>query len=213
MNTKENFVYHSSKIQGLRVIEPHFGTHNKCWVYATKEIATAAMFLGDNDDLICQIYSNKNGVPFICERFEGALDLAYKNKTGSIYILSGKNFKKGQTTWPDEVVSEYPEQVLKEIVVNNAEDMLRKLESEGKILIYMFPNTPPNVQPSDKSDVIQRGITWTINFGEDTLDEIEKYHPDVLPRVLNGLKEQNYKFKTKKWVKLSKKNDISTTIS
>ena len=157
MNTKENFVYHSSKIQGLRVIEPHFGTHNKCWVYATKEIATAAMFLGDNDDLICQIYSNKNGVPFICERFEGALDLAYKNKTGSIY--------------------------------------------------------PPNVQPSDKSDVIQRGIDWTINFGEDTLDEIEKYHPDVLPRVLNGLKEKNYKFKTKKWVKLSKKNDTSATFS
>ena len=61
--------------------------------------------------------------------------------------------------------------------------------------------------------MIQRGIAWTINFGEDTLDEIEKYHPDVLPRVLNGLKEQNYKFKTKKWVKLSKKNGTSTIFS
>ncbi len=68
----------------------------------------------------------------------------------------------------------------------------------------MFPNVPPDLQPPDKSDVIERGIDWTVNFGEDTLDEIEKYHPDVLPRVLDSLKKQDYKFKTEQWIKLSK---------
>jgi len=98
-------VYHSSKTQGLKIIEPHFSTHNKRWVYATKNIATSAMFLGDNDDFICQIYHGENGIPLMCERFEGAFDLAYKNKAGSIYVLNGKNFKEGQTTWPDDMVS------------------------------------------------------------------------------------------------------------
>ncbi len=187
-------VYHSSKISGLKVLEPKISTHKKPWVYATKDIATAAMFLGDNFDFICQ--TGLEPIPFIWERFEGAFDLAYRNKAGSIYILDGTNFKEDQTSWSGDLVSEQEEKVKKEIVVDNVEEFLKKLAKEKKLNIYFYPDQPEDT-PTDKSDIIERAVDWTINLGEETLDEVKKYHPDVLEKVLKQLHDKGYKFKSK----------------
>ncbi len=74
------------------------------------------------------------------------------------------------------------------------------MEKQGKLLIFMYPNTPDG-RYSDKEDIVDKGINWTIDFGEKTLTQIERYHPDVLDRVIKGLQEKGYIFKTEKWIK------------
>ncbi len=194
----QEYVYHSSKVRGLKVLEPKPSTHKTPWVYATKDIASAAMFLGDNFDFICQTGFSK-GKPYIWERFKGAFDLGYKNKKGAIYYLKPDTFKEGMTSFTGEIVSEVPVKVEKEIFINDVQGFLLNLEKEGKLKIFIFPNTPDG-RPSNKEDIVERGIVWTIDFGEDTLDRVKEYHPDVLERVIKGLQERDYEFKNKKWL-------------
>ena len=198
----QKYVYHSSKVSGLKILEPRPSTHKIPWVYATKDIATTAMYLGDNFDFICQTGFSK-GKPYIWERFKGALDLGYKDKKGSIYYLKPDTFKEGMTSYTPEIVSEVPVKVEKEIPINDVQEYLLNLEKEGKLKIFMFPNTLDG-ESSNKEDIVERGINWTIDFGEDTLDRVKEYHPDVLNRVIKGLQERNYKFKNKKWLKYNK---------
>ncbi|HPQ78995.1 MAG TPA: hypothetical protein PLG47_00895 [Candidatus Dojkabacteria bacterium] len=198
----QKYVYHSSKVSGLKILEPRPSTHKIPWVYATKDIATTAMYLGDNFDFICQTGFSK-GKPYIGERFKGAFDLGYKDKKGSIYYLKPDTFKEGMTSYTPEIVSEVPVKVEKEIPINDVQEYLLNLEKEGKLKIFMFPNTLDG-ESSNKEDIVERGINWTIDFGEDTIDRVKEYHPDVLNRVIKGLQERNYKFKNKKWLKYNK---------
>ncbi len=201
MNNQE-YVYHSSEVMGLKVLEPRPSTHKIPWVYATKDITTATMYLGDNFDFICQTGFSK-GKPYIWERFKGAFDLAYKDKKGSIYYLKPDTFKERMTSFTPEIVSEVPVKVEKEIPINDVQEFLLNLEKEGKLRIFMFPSTPDG-QPRNKEDSIDRGINWTIDFGEGTLEQIQEYHPDVLDKVIKGLQERNYEFKGKKWLKYNR---------
>ena len=198
----QKYVYHSSKVSGLKILKPRPSTHKIPWVYATRDIATTAMYLGDNFDFICQT-GFSNGKPYIWERFKGAFDLVYKNKKGSIYYLKPDTFKEYMTSFNSEIVSEVPVKVEKEIPINDVHKYLLNLEKEGKLEIFMFPNTPDG-RASDKQDIVERGINWTIDFGESTLEQIVKYHPDVLDRVIKGLQKRNYQFKSKKWFKYNK---------
>lgn len=198
----QKYVYHSSQIRGLKILEPRPSTHKTPWVYATRDIATAAMYLGDNFDFICQTGFSK-GKPFIWERFKGAFDWGYKNKKGSIYYLKPDSFKENRTSFSLEIVSEIPVKVEKEMIVNDAKEYLLNLEKQGKLSIFMFPNTPEG-RTSNKEDIVEKGINWTIDFGENTLAQIKEYHPDVLDRVIKGLQEKGYVFKTKEWIKYNK---------
>lgn len=162
----QEYVYHASKGRGLKVLEPKLSTHKVLWVYATKDIVTAALFLGHNFDFICQVGALGER-PFIWERFEGAFDLAYKDKKGSIYYLKPDTFK------------------------------------EGKLEIYMFPNIPKG-RPSDKEDIVEKAIKRTFGLGEIVLEQIEEYHPDILDRVIDGLKEKKYEFKSKERLECKK---------
>lgn len=198
----QKYVYHSSKVRGLKVLEPRPSTHKIAWVYAAKDIPTAAMYLGDNFDFICQtgFLGNK---PYIWERFKGAFDLGYENKKGSIYYLKPDSFKENMTLFTPEIVSEVPVKVEKEEIIDDVKEYLLNLEKQGKLLIFMFPNAP-NGKSSNKEDIVERGINWTLDFGEGTLEQIQKYHPDVLDRVIEGLQKKGYVFKTEEWVKYNK---------
>lgn len=183
----KNFVYHASKAQGLTALEPRESTHKQKWVYATKDIVASAMFLGDNSDFICQT-GVENGKPYIYEQFEGAFQHAYGKKTGSIYKLNAANFKSGKTSWSAEVVSENGEPILEEIKIYDVSRLLPKLEKDGKLVIYKYPHKPSNI-PKDKGDLIEEAARWTIDFGESTLAQVNKYHPDILPKVLKKIEE------------------------
>lgn len=160
-------------------------------MYATKDIVTTAMFLGEFSDFTLQTGVYK-GVPEIVERIKGALELAYGVRSASIYYLSPDTFKEGQTSFSTEIVSDSKVKVIKEVVIENALEYILNLERKGKIKIYRFPNLPKHL-PDDKSDIIDRGVRWTLDFGDHVLDQIKQYHPDVLEKVINILKEKGYK--------------------
>ncbi|OGC44951.1 hypothetical protein A3J98_01515 [candidate division WS6 bacterium RIFOXYC1_FULL_33_10] len=198
----QKYVYHASKVRGLKILEPRASTHKIPWVYATMDIPTATLFLGDNFDFICQT-GISNEKPYIWERFKGAFNLAYENKKGSLYYLSPSSFKQNMTSFSPEIVSEVPVKVEKEVFINNVKEYLLDLHKQGKISIYFFPEVPEG-KSSNKKDIVERGIDWTIDFGENTLEQVEQYHPDILDRVINGLLEKKYIFKSKRWSKYNK---------
>jgi len=183
----EKIVYHASKTHGLITLQPKESTHRQKWLYATKNIATSAMFLGKNFDFICQT-GTENGKPYVYEQFKGALEHAYTGQTGSIYKLDGKNFKSGRTSWSAEVVSETAVSVLEEINIKDSLKFLFDLQKEDKLKIYRYPNRPKNA-PKDKSDIINKAAQWTIDLGENVLEQVKKYHPDILPKVLKKIEE------------------------
>lgn len=180
------FVYHSSKKQGLKVLKPSVSTHEKRWVYATKDIPTSALFIGDNWDFICQIGAS-NDKPYVYEQFKGALDVAYKNQSGSIYKLDGRNFHSGKTGWSTELISEHPEKVLEEVVIDDVLVFLLQLEADGKLVIFRFPNKPEGA-PQKKEDIVRKAIEWTTRYGGTRyIDTVRKYHTEVIDQVLEGI--------------------------
>lgn len=195
----QKYVYHASKTSGLTRLEPRSSTHKVPWVYATKSIASSAMFLGDNFDFICQTGIHK-GQPYIWERFEGAFDRGYKGESGSIYYLKSDSFKEGLTSFSAEVVSGILVKVEREKIVEDVKTYLLNLYGEGKLQIFWFPDIPEGF-PENKEDIVEKGINWTVDFGEQILEQIEEFHLDVLDRVIKGLSDRGYKFKNEKWVK------------
>ena len=78
------------------------------------------------------------------------------------------------------------------------------LQEPVNAVIEEIKRTLGQTPPELAADIVERGINWTIDFGEDTIDRVKEYHPDVLNRVIKGLQERNYKFKNKKWLKYNK---------
>lgn len=186
-------VYHSSKEQGLKKLVPHKSTHGESWVYATWDIVMSAAFLGDlGGDFTCAVgRDSKTGKPFICERFKRAFDLRYGGVKGSIYVLPGKRFIEGKTQWQEEVVCEEAVIPLREIRIENAKEYLLQLSREGKLIIKYYPEKIAET-PDDDEDLVYRAVIWTKQFGKGTLEQVKKYHPDLLSRVLQALKENKY---------------------
>lgn len=179
------YVYHSSKKQGLKSIEPRVSTHGKSWIYAMKKPEYCLMFLGNHGDIINQT-GLKDGVPFIAERFKGALKYAYKDLHGSIYTLEGADFKTGQTTFSCELVCDHICDVVKEEKIENALEKILQLESKGKITIYRYP-TLPSWMPNDKSDLVEKVVEWARKPGSTILEKIKQFHPDILDEVTKKL--------------------------
>ncbi len=183
-----NIVYHASKIQGLKHIEPRISTHGHEWVYATKKKEESVMYLGIGYDLIIATGSY-NGQLGIIERFEGALDYAYLNQKGSIYKLDGVSFKEDLTSYTLEVVADGPQFVLDEEKIENALDLILQLELEEKIKIYRYPDLPEYI-PADKSDLIEKyknAKDSLIRRGkwEGVLFDMKKFHPEIAVNFLD----------------------------
>ena len=54
------------------------------------------------------------------------------------------------------------------------------------VLLYRFPDRPPGT-PGDDQDLVDRAVLWTREHGDGTLDQVRKYHPGLLDRVLEQL--------------------------
>lgn len=179
------YVYHSSRTQGLKVIEPRVSYHGKPWVYAMEKPEYCAVFLGEHGNLINQI-GFREGLPYIAERFEGALEYSYKNKTGSIYTLDGSDFKTEMTSFGREIVCDHSCEVINEEKIENSLEKILQLEAEGKIEIYRYPNLPRGLPP-DKSDLIEDVVRLAKRPGSKILEDVKELHPDILNKVLEKL--------------------------
>ncbi|HOD53132.1 MAG TPA: hypothetical protein PKJ08_01265 [Candidatus Cloacimonadota bacterium] len=184
----DKFVYHSSSISSLTIINPSTSTHEKEWVYATKDIVASALFISSiGGDFTCAIGRDlDSGIMYLCERFKGAFDLRYNGKSGSIYMLSSELFLENRTSWDEEVVSESAVKPLKEIMIDNAKEYLLFLESEGKLIIKYFPDRFDDI-PEDDSDLIDRAVLWTQQFGDRIIEQVKLYHPNLMNEILQKL--------------------------
>jgi hypothetical protein len=181
------YAYHASKNQGLKTIEPRTSTHGVSWVYAMEKPEYCMMFLGNSSDIIIQT-GFTDGLPYLAERFLGALEYAYKDKEGSIYTLDGVDFKTGMTTFNHELVCDHACEVLEERKIEDALTEILQLESEGKLKIYRHLHLPPWM-PADKSDLVEKVVEWTKNSGGAIPEAIKEFHPDILDEITKRLSE------------------------
>lgn len=183
-----NHVYHASKVQGLKTIEPRVSTHGQSWVYAFSKSEDCLMILGPGGDLINQIGFH-NGMRYIAERFAGALEYVYKNASGSIYALDETDFKTDQTDFKAEVVCDHECAVIEETKIDNALENILALELKGELKIYRYPDLPEWL-PHDKSDLINKAVEWAKHTPKERIvKSMEKYHPDILEQVKKRFNE------------------------
>ena len=129
-----NYVFHGSRIPGLKIITKHKGTHQKECVYAVNSEVIATLFAyneksnGDYDTSI----SIENGIPTIVERWPGILEKIYTTKA-SLYKLNAENFNHYDFLWEPEMISYYDEPVLEEITIENVFTELLEYLDEGKL--------------------------------------------------------------------------------
>ena len=183
-------VYHSSQVQGLKVINPSQSTHEGSWVYATWDIVMSAAFLGTRGgDLTCSVgRDTESGKPYICERFEGAFALRYEGIQGSVYVLPSDGFVSGKTPWEEEVVCSEPVVPLREIRVENAQGFLLGLVVEGKLIVKFYPDKIDGI-PEDDEDLVFRAVYWHKQQGDKVIERIKEYQPHLLDRVLRAIEE------------------------
>lgn len=152
------YVYHGSNISNLKVIKRHKSTHKQNWVYATKSEAISTIFLSKKGNDLYYYLGNDKDKVILVERKKNMFKNIF-NTSGSIYKLSGKNFKENMTGWSEEVISNYDENVINEKYIENVYDELIKLDKEKKIKLYLYPDRPSNI-PLDNSDLIPKVIKW-----------------------------------------------------
>jgi len=179
------YVYHSSIKQNLKFVKPKISTHKKSWVYAMRKPEQSLMFLGNFSDLINQI-GFTNDVFFIAERFKNSLEYAYKNKEGSVYKLEGSSFIKNSTSFSQEMISENEASVISEQKIEDALSEILKLEKEGKVKIYRYPELPDFI-PGDKSDLVDKVVSWIPVHGQRVLEDVKKFHPDILDKIIKKI--------------------------
>ncbi len=192
---QQDKVYHASSEQGLNLIKPSESTHGEKWVYATLNKAFSAAFLGaEGGDFACHLLE-VDGKLYICERFEGAFDLRYEGVSGSIYVLPGEKFVRRKDIWSGEVVSDEEVEPIKEIQIDDAKQYLLDLKEKGQMEIDFYPEKP-DIIPEDDEDLVMRAIVWAREgdevHKERILEQVERYHPNLLTRVKKGLKEGKY---------------------
>lgn len=101
--------------------------------------------------------------------------------SGYIYKLDATNFKSGQTSWTAELVSDKEEKVIETIYIENVYKELIKLNEEGLIKIYLYPERPNRI-PNDNSDLINKVIKWQKN-GFD-INKFYKLYPELKDKFL-----------------------------
>jgi len=143
-----------------------------------------ATFLGTlGGDFTCAVGRDREtGLPYICERFEGAFDLRYGDVAGSIYVVPGDTFLEGKTPWDEEVVSPGAVIPTREIRVDDAKPYLLQLADEGKLILKLYPDRIDGI-PEDDEDLVQRAALWYRQSGDAILERVKQYHPSLLERV------------------------------
>ena len=177
-----NYVYHGSSIPNLKIIKPNESTHMKKWVYACASKAISIIFLSPlGNDLYYSLSGDGINYPVeLVERKKGMFKKIF-DCSGYIYKLDATNFKSGQTSWTAELVSDKEEKVIETICIENAYKELIKLNEEGLIKIYLYPERPNRI-PNDNSDLIYKVIKWQKN-GFD-INKFYKLYPELKDKFL-----------------------------
>ncbi len=191
LTRSEAFMYHASNQCFLKTLIPAKSTHGNAYVYATPSAALSALFLsGKGGDFTCAIgIDMETGLPYICERFEGALNYRYKGVAGAVYKLDAASFHSGCTPWDAEWVSSEPVAVLEELAVPDAYELLRVFEQRGHLKIVRYPETIGHVK-RDKTDLVESAVYFHRLLGDSVLKQVEQYHPEIIGRIKAAIDEE-----------------------
>ena len=179
------YVYHGSHNKGIKRLEPRKSTHG-VYVYATTYKELATIFSGKcGDDLTYTIYRNDPSEPWILvERVPSGFDVMFNNGA-SIYTLDDSSFKDIHTGF-SEVESEVGVDTLKEEEIENVYEELKKLDSDGKIKMYNYPNKPMDI-PMDDSDLIEKEIEYcnrsNVPIKKELFNRLVYLHPNLINKV------------------------------
>lgn len=178
-------VYHGSNIGGLKIIEPRVSSHDKSFVYASTDIATATLFLARWNDYIFRV-GYIDGKLHIVENYANALKDIYENKKGYIYVLNGEEFRKDDSLWCGEVICEKACVVEECKAIKNILEELYTYSQHDFLEIYEYPNRP-DFYPMDDSDLIEKLERDIKNWGnrDKRVEEFLKIHPNLANRVKN----------------------------
>lgn len=140
MNRK---IYHVSKTPNISILEPRVCSHGKAYVYASYHLETALLFGGGlwtDWDFIYKRNYETGGLTF-SETYPDIFIKTFEGKKCVLYELEDSGFLEGQTHMWDEIVSENPTKVIREIKINNLADEIRRLQNENKIKIELYTDT------------------------------------------------------------------------
>lgn len=182
-----NYVYHGSHVANLETIKPNISTHMNNWVYGTPSKAISVIFLSTTGSDLNYVLSG-DGVNYPVELVERKQNMfkTIFDCDGYIYKLNATNFKSGLTGWSGEVVSDKPEKVLDYEYISNVYNELLKLNDEGKIKLYLYPERPKNI-PLDNSDLIPKVIKWNKN-GFD-INKFFNIYPELKEKYESAINE------------------------
>lgn len=96
-----------------------------------------------------------------------------------------------QTQWDEEVVSEAAVVPVEELRIADTKRFLLGQSKTGKLKILYYPDRIPEI-PDDDEDLVYRGIIWTRAMGDHILENFQRYHPHLIPRIQKGLEENRY---------------------
>lgn len=156
-------LYHVSPIAGLKTLCPHVSSHQKAYVYATENLVTGLLFGVKMDDFDLDISTDENGLLTVYECYPDAFKNIYQGKSCSVYMVDDEGFKRGLTSWSEELVCDTEVTVREEIMVADLYERLLKEESLGNIKIcrYEFRN---DYRKKISEHVVDRIIRFDIDL-------------------------------------------------
>lgn len=179
------YLYHGSKMSGLKVLEPRESTHGT-FVYATPYRELAIHFSKRcGSDLVYSIGTfNNSDIWEIVENIPGAFKKMY-NTSASIYTVSSESFKDINTGFA-EVVSEESVSVIKEEKIDNLYEEILRLEKGGVIKLYHYPDKPEGY-PLDSSNILDKWIYYreklNREFTKGDFDRLIALHPYLIHKI------------------------------
>lgn len=95
---------------------------------------------------------------------------------------------EGKTQWNEEVVSEKEVKPLKEIKISDTKEFLLDLAEKKELIIKFYPEKIAGI-PKNDSDLVERAVLWTKQFGKKVLEQFEEYHPHLVERAKKQIKK------------------------
>ncbi len=128
--------YHCSPTSGIRILEPKTPSsfEKPQGVYLTTLLPMALMYGIQNYEYTYGY--TKEGQIYLDEYFKDALSVLYKGKSASLYLCAPES--TASTRIPNEVVSQAPVAVLREIFIPDVYEALLEQERLGALIIHRY---------------------------------------------------------------------------
>lgn len=179
----KKYVYHGSKIQGMKVLTPKEAGYNKSFVYATTNPAFSAIFINRPGGSFTAGFKKISGVVNYWERKKGVFNKNYKNQKGSIYVLDAKDFHKDKKIWKEERIANKPVKVLKEIKINDLKHYLLALEKQNKFKFISFKDRLKYF-PKDEKKMEETCMDMLKKYGRACIPSMKKYRLDLYKKSI-----------------------------